>query len=172
MKQKYLIAAISSLLSLGLNAQSYAAGYTTERIELIEQLFNQDCNGTQTYCDCIVSGVTSTIPFNKLRDSESVEQINKIIRGCQVKYKQFPYDPSRPPRLLVNSNVTFNDRSDSTLFENDTLRLNYSIVNEGIGTAYVPSLIVSINGPAGNYINYTKRVQFPDMEPLTVKQAH
>ena len=166
MKQKYFIAVISSLLSLGLNAQSYAAGYTTERVEMIEQLFNQDCNGTQTYCDCIVSGVTSTIPFNKLRDSESLEQINKIIRGCQVKYKQFPYDPSRPPKLLVNSSVTFNDRSDSTLFENDTLRLNYSIVNEGIGTAYVPSLIVSIEGPAGNDINYKKRVEFPDMEPL------
>ena len=166
MKQKYLIAAISSLFSIALQAQSYAAGYTPERIELIEDLFNKDCNGTQTYCDCIVSGVTSTIPFNKLRDPESIESINDIIRGCQVKYKQFPYDPSRPPELMVNSFVSFNTRADSTLFETDTLKLHYSVINEGIGTAYVPALIVSIDGPSGNFLNYQKRVQFPDMEPL------
>ena len=66
----------------------------------------------------------------------------------------------------MNSFVTFNTRADSTLFETDTLKLHYSVINEGIGTAYVPSLIVSIDSPSGNYLNYQKRVQFPDMEPL------
>jgi len=167
MKQKYLILLIFSCLLSSVQAQSYANGYSPDRVAMIEDLFNKDCNGTQTYCDCISSSVMSTIPFNKLRDPESIESINKIIRACQEKYKQFPYDPASSPQIQVSSYVTFNPRSDSTLFQGDTLELNYSIVNEGIGTAYVPALIVDIDGPEGNYLDYKKRIQLTaDLEPL------
>lgn len=167
MKQKYLILLIFSCALFSVNAQSYANGYSPERVSMIEELFNKSCNGTQTYCDCITSNVMSSIPFNKLRDPESTESINTIIRACQEQYKQFPYDPSRPPKIQVSSYVTFNSRADSTLFEGDTLELNYSIINEGIGTAYVPALVIDINGPAGNYLDYKKRIQLnSDLEPL------
>ena len=166
MMQKNSILLIFSFLTLTVNSQSLAAGYTTEQVTLIEELFNKGCQGTQTFCDCIVSGVITSIPFNKVRNEESFPEINIIIRGCQEKFKQFPYDPSRPPQLNVNSNITFNHRSNSTLFENDTLLLNYSIINEGIGKAYAPSLIIDISGPSGNYINYKRRVEFADMDPL------
>lgn len=162
MKQKYLILLIFSCLLSSVHAQSYANGYSPERVAMIEDLFNKDCNGTQTYCDCISSSVMSTIPFNKLRDPGSIESINKIIRACQVKFKQFPYDPSRPPQIRVSSSVHFCPRSDSTLFEGDTLEINYSITNEGIGTAFVPALIVDIDGPDGNNLDYQKRIQLSD----------
>lgn len=163
--QKILIVGIFSLLSIGLSGQQKNLGYTPERITLIEDLFNKECNGTQNYCDCIISGVTSRIPFNELRDSESTEIINKIIRECQESYKQFPYDPSSPPRLEINTSVIFSNRADSTFFEGDTIFLQYSISNEGIGVAYVPSLILSVDGSDLNDFDYEKRIELPDLAP-------
>ena len=164
--QKIIKILILSIVAIPAFGQSYVTSYSPERLELIERFFNNECNGTEIYCDCIISGVTSSIPFNKLRDSESVYQINSIIRDCQEKHKNFPYDPSMPAEISVSSYVTFNERSDSTIFEKDTLYLHYSVVNNGIGIAYVPSLIVNIDGPQENNINYSKRIEFRDLAPL------
>ena len=163
--QRILIVGIFSLLSFGLCGQQNNLGYTPERIALIEELFYKECNGTKKYCDCILSGVTGRIPFNRLRDSESTGTINQIIRECQEAFKQFPYDPSSPPSLALNTSIIFNNRADSTFFEGDTIFLRYSLTNKGNGMAYVPTLITSISGSNLNDFEYEKRVEFPDLAP-------
>lgn len=167
--QKIIRIGIFSLLCLNVFAQPKKLGYTAERISRIENLFYQDCNGKKSYCDCIIDGVTENIPFNDLRNPSSKTMINRIIRDCQEKYKQFPYDPANPPKLSITTSMKFNPRSSSTLFEGDSLELRYQIRNEGRGIAYIPSLVIAIDSEKDEKFIYNRRI---DLEDLAAGEKH
>ncbi len=157
-----LLFSVSALQS---NAQEYLAGYSEERLDLVRNLFMSECAGTQAYCDCILEGVATTIPFNKLRETESAQMINYIIRDCQERYNQFPLDNENPPKLVLDYSLEFNQRANSTVYQRDTLVFNYSVQNNGSGIGYAPALIINVNGLDGSLFDYQRRIPLKDMKP-------
>jgi hypothetical protein len=154
-----------SIITTSLFGQSYESSYSGEQLELIEQMFNKECGGTKSYCDCIISAITTNISFKDLRNEESIPEINKLIRSCQEEYKHFPYDPDNSPDLSISSILEFNNRSDSTVYEEDTVKLYYIVENNGTFTAYKPSLILELKGSEMNEIQYPKRIDLADLLP-------
>ena len=57
-----------SIITTSLFGQSYESSYSGEQLELIEQMFNKECGGTKSYCDCIISAITTNISFKDLRN--------------------------------------------------------------------------------------------------------
>lgn len=163
MMRKILILLILSSFSLG--AQNYAKGYNSEKLEQVRDLLDLICKGDLEYCDCLFNKVVTEIPFKKLRNSESIGLLTEIVNSCQREFANYAFDPDKPAKLSISSNITLNPRSRGVLFDRDTIRIPYVIKNYGLGKAYDPSIYMEFSTKHSSSIDYNKKTVLSDLSP-------
>ena len=163
MMRKIIILLIFSSFSLG--AQNYARGYNSKKLEQVRDLLDPICKGDVAYCDCLFNKVVTEIPFKKLRKPESLELLTEIVNSCQREFANYAFDPDKPAKLSISSNVTLNPRSRGVLFDRDTIRIPYVLKNYGLGKAYDPSIYMELSSNQSSDIDFDKKTVISDLSP-------
>lgn len=163
--QKITKILILSLLSSGLFAQEYARGYNQDRLLQVKNQLDANCVGDPEYCECIYEKVVAQVAFKDMRNPkpEIFSKLVEITKSCQEQFSNYNYDPSKTAKLILESKVEMATRAKNTLYDNDSIKVYYSLQNIGLGTSYAPGVFVNVTSAKNSPIFYDRKVPVNDL---------
>lgn len=144
-------------------------GYNDKRRQEVYSRYIEKCQYNSQYCECVISKIIETVPYNKLGSEKYKPQINEAIKKCEYKKLTYP-KPIEPPKLAAVSPINLIDEDNDGIIEaTENGEIVFKVQNKGKGNAY--NLIAVAREGAYNTGLVLMRQEIGDLLPGEIKEV-